>query len=42
MGVFRLLTRRISVGEVEHVFTSLPSAVRKLWRDAVVVGAGCD
>lgn len=39
IGVFRLLTRRISVGEVEHVFNSLPSAVRELWQEAVAVGA---
>lgn len=39
IGVFRLLTRRISVGEVEHVFTSLPSSVRELWQEAVAVGA---
>lgn len=39
IGVFRLLTRRISAGEVEHVFTSLSSGIRELWHEAVAVGA---
>jgi uncharacterized protein (DUF2267 family) len=41
-SVFKVLSRHISEGQIEHVKQALPKSVRQMWEDAVTAGIAAE